>query len=407
MKIKLVQINTVSNGSIGRIMKEIQRQAEAEGIETISFVGRRKPYQDFRCEKFGNGFSFWGHVIINTVFDKQGHGSYFTTKRLVQRLRKEKPDIIHLHNLHGYYLHIPTFIKYLKEEYHGQIFWTFHDCWPFTGHCPYFTMAKCDKWMTECYNCPNKRQYPISWFFDASHSNYHEKKKWFSDIDNLTIIVPSQWMKRLVEKSFMKGYPIKVVSNGIDLNVFRRNKSETIRERYLIPADKKILLGVADVWSKRKGLDDFIDLGKVLPDDYVIVLVGVNRKQMRTFTNNIIGIPHTENQKELAELYSETHIFVNPSREESFSLVTAEAMACGTPSIVLDTSAVGELISEENGVVLHEHKAENYLKAVNKLDNAGVDRNQVAKCAMKYSASNLGKKVVEMYKRRNIQNEIL
>lgn len=397
MKKKLVQINTVSNGSIGRIMKEIQRQAEADGIDTVSYIGRRKPYQGFKCEKFGNTVSFWIHVIINTVFDKQGYGSYFATKKLVRKLRKEKPDIIHLHNLHGYYLHIPMLIKYLKKEYQGKVFWTFHDCWPFTGHCPYFVMVKCDKWETECYNCPNKSQYPISWFFDASRSNYHEKKKWFTGIKDLTIIVPSQWMKGLVEKSFMKDYPIEVIANGVDLNVFHWHKSTSIRKRYHISFNKKILLGVAAVWSKRKGFDDFLELSKVLPDEYVIVLVGVSRKQRLVLPENIIGILHTENQEELAELYSEACIFVNPSMEESFSLVTIEAMACGTPVIVLDTSAVKELVHKDNGIILHGYETENYLKAIMKINEAGMDRNQIAKSVVSYSADCFGKKVVEMY----------
>lgn len=398
MRKKLVQINTVSNGSIGRIMKEIQRRAQLEGYETISFVGRRKVYEDFRCEKFGNGVSFWSHVVINTVFDKQGHGSYFATKKLIRRLREEKPDIIHLHNLHGYYLYIPALMKYLKEEFTGQLFWTFHDCWPFTGHCPYFTMVQCDKWKKECYNCPNKGQYPISWFWDSSRSNYWEKKEWFTGLSNLTIFVPSRWMEGLVKQSFLGGYSVEVVPNGIDLNVFHREEGGQIREKYGIPRNRKILLGVADIWSERKGLHDFLKLGSVLPQEYVIVLVGMNQRQIRKLPEDIIGILHTENLQELVKFYSEASIFVNPSREESFSLVTIEAMACGTPVIVLDTSAVGELVSQECGIVLGKHEAQDYLMAIRDIERKQTDRELIAGRASGYSAVNTGKKVVEFYK---------
>ena len=397
MRRKLVQINTVSNGSIGRIMKEIQKQAEKRGYETISFVGRRKVYTDFKCEKFGNIFSFWSHVIINTVLDKQGHGSYFTTKKLICRLRQENPDIIHLHNLHGYYLNIPELIKYLKEEYKGKIFWTFHDCWPFTGHCPYFTMVECDKWEKECYNCPNKTQYPVSLFCDSSQSNYYEKKKWFADLENLTIIVPSCWMEGLVKRSFMGKYPVKVVANGVDLDVFKRQKDKNIRKRYNIPENKKILLGVADVWSKRKGVEDFLKLGKVLSEEYVIVMVGMSRRKIKHLPENIIGIPHTENMEKLAELYSEAHIFINPSLEESFSLVTVEAMACGTPAIVLDTSAVKELITDTNGIILHTHECGDYIKAIKNIEANGIDHRLISKGSMRYSSIIAAGKVIELY----------
>lgn len=399
MQKKLVQINTVCTGSIGRIMKEIQKRAELSGFQTISFVGRRKVYTEYPCEKFGNGISFWIHVIINTAFDKQGYGSYFDTRKLIKRLRKENPDVIHLHNLHGYYLYLPSLIKYLKNEFKGQLFWTFHDCWPFTGHCPYFTMVNCDRWRRECFACPNKKEYPISWFFDSSRSNYYQKKDWFSDFQNLTIIVPSEWMKALVQSSFMGKYPINVVSNGIDLEIFRYQKKEGIRNKYGISENKKVLLGIADVWSKRKGIDDFIQLAKVLPEEYEIVLVGVSKRTMKQLPQNIIGVPHTENVQELVALYSEAFIFVNPSLEESFSVVTIEAMACGTPVIALDTSAVKELVNDETGVVLHSHASQDYLDAIEKIASRGVKREEIAVYARKYSVDVVMQKMIELYEK--------
>lgn len=381
---KLIQINTVCNTSTGKIMGDIQRCALKHGYDAISFVGRRKPFTDIRCEKIGNGVSFWIHVAINTLFDRQGYGSYFVTKKMIKRIKEENPDIIHLHNLHGYYLNLPLLFDYLGNEFQGQIFWTFHDCWPFTGHCPHFVAAGCDKWKTQCHNCPCKTQYPISFFWDSSRKNYQDKKRMICSLKNLTIITPSEWMKRWINDSFVGQYPIHVISNGIDLEKFSYKVDDNVLNKYSIPSDKKVILGVASVWDQRKGLKDFMELADSIDDDYCIVLVGLNRKQIKKLKPNMIGIERTDNQDEIAVLYSAADVFVNPSVEESFSLVTVEAFACGTPVIVLDTSAVKELVNENNGVVLHSHTTTDYLKAIQRLENKSLSRERVAATARKY-----------------------
>ena len=350
---KLVQINTVCNGSTGRIMGDIQRKANDNGFETISFYGRRKGFKDLKCEKIGNPISFWIHVFINTIFDKQGYGSYFYTKKLVKRLRQENPDIIHLHNIHGYYLNIPVLFKYLKKEYKGKLFWTFHDCWPFTGHCPYFTAVSCNKWQKQCLNCPNKKNYPISLFKDNSYNNYLEKKKLFTNLNNLTIITPSDWLNRLVKKSFLKDYNVITVNNGIDLNIFKPTIDNSIKLKYNIPDNKKILLGVASVWEERKGLNDFLNLSRQLSNEYVIILVGLTKKQIRSISKykNVIGIERTENQLELVKLYSIAYCFLNLTHEDNYPTVNLEAIACGTPVICYDTGGCSEQINDNNGML--------------------------------------------------------
>lgn len=351
---KLVQINTVCNGSTGKIMGDIQRKADEEGFETISFYGRRKGFKDLRCEKIGNPISFWIHVFINTIFDKQGYGSYFYTKKLVKRLKQEKPDIIHLHNIHGYYLNIPILFKYLKEKYNGKIFWTFHDCWPFTGHCAYFTAAKCNKWMKQCRNCPNKKNYPVSLFKDNSYKNYLEKKKLFIGLNNLTIITPSDWLNKLIKKSFLKDYNVVTINNGIDLEIFKPTIDNSIKEKYGIPNDRKILLGVASIWEERKGLNDFLELSKKINDEYIIVLVGLSKKQIKLIRNykNIVGIERTDNQLELVKLYSISYCFLSLTYEDNYPTVNLEAIACGTPVITYDTGGCKEQINNKTGVVV-------------------------------------------------------
>lgn len=398
-KKKLVQVNTVCNTSTGRIMGAIQREAVKRGYEAVSYVGRRKPFEDMACIKFGNPVSFWLHVALTTVFDRQGFGSFLPTGKLVRELRKEKPDIIHLHNLHGYYLNLPLLFRYLTEEFEGEVFWTFHDCWPFTGHCPYFTMADCNKWKTGCSHCPNKKKYPVSLLADRSRKNYEDKKRMFSGLPDLNIVVPSKWMKGLVEESFFKGKKVNVVPNGIDLSIFSYKKDNEVLQKYRIPDDKKMLLGVAVIWDERKGLKDFLKLAERLPDEYHIVLVGLSREQIKRLPHNITGIMRTDSQRELAALYSRADIFINPSLEESFSLVTVEAFACGTPVIALDTSAVKELVNERNGIVLKSHETEDYLQAIKALEEKALSRSTVADCAKKYDNHVVMAQMVDLYEK--------
>lgn len=398
MKKKLIQINTVCNGSTGNIMRQIQLAAEQEGYETISFYGRRKGYPDLPCEKFGGFFGFWSHVIWTTITDRQGVGSYFATRKMVSRLREENPDIIHMHNLHGYYLNYPILFKYLREEFKGKIVWTFHDCWPITGHCPHFVIAKCNKWKKQCESCPNKGVYPISWFFDSSKYNYQLKKKLFLGFGNIIITTPSKWMKSIIEQSFLKDAKTVVVPNGIDLNVFYSREQYRFIQKYNISQNKKMVLGVASIWEERKGLGTFINLAKELDEDYVIVLVGLNKYQVNKMLPNMIGIERTENKEELAELYSRADVFLNPSEEESFSLVTIEAMACGTPVVALDSSAVKELVNDENGIVLHEPRTEDYMRAILVCEKKKEKAKGISESVQKYSSKNMTDAVLEMYK---------
>ena len=390
----LVEINTVVNNSTGRIMHDIQREADISGMETLSIVGRRHVYTDVPCVKFGNALSFWIHVIWTTLTDRHGLEpvlSVIYTRKMVRRIREANPDIIHLHNIHGYYLHYPTLMKYLAYDYKGKIIWTFHDLWPITGHCAYYSAVNCDKWMTGCNHCPNKKRYPVSLGLDGSRKNYEIKKELFTSLSNLTITVPSEWMASQVRQSFMGKYPVEVIHNGIDTAVFDHNRliadlniesnKWTDETAY---SDKKILLSVASIWDERKGLKDLVALSDKLSDDYVMVIVGLSKHQISRLPKGVIGITRTENIDELVSLYSRAHIFINPSLEESFSLVTVEALSCGCPCIVLDTSAVAELVNDDNGVVLHSHKPEDYLDAIKSIENRGYSRESVRATALKY-----------------------
>ena len=357
--------------------------------------------------------SFWTHVIINTLLDRQGHESFSQTKKLVKYLKEEKSVIIHLHNLYGYYLHIPTLFKYLSNDYKGEIVWTFHDLWPITGHCPHYVIAECNKWKNGCHHCANKNVYPISWGVDASSVNYKEKRRLFSSLEKMDIVVPSKWMKKQWEESFLKDKSIHVINNGIDLETFRYYWCDCIYEKYKIPTDKKVILGVASIWEERKGLKSFLKVASALQswsDKYIVILVGLSKQQMKHLSHNVIGIRRTENKQELAALYSRADIFLNMSMEESFSLVTVEAMACGTPVIVLDSSVVKDLVHKEVGLVLHNPDINQYLEAIQIISGWNNNRDTIRENALQYSIENMTEKIFNLYEdrlwyRKNGSNE--
>jgi len=260
------------------------------------------------------------------------------------------PAIIHIHNLHNSYINLPLLFRFIRKK-NIDIVWTFHDCWPITGHCPHFLMTKCDKWKTGCHECPSYKEYPSS-IVDNSECMWKLKKKWFLGVENMTIVAPSQWLANLVKQSFLKDYPIKVINNGIDLSVFQPTCSN-FRKEYSIPDEKYIVLGVAFEWGVRKGLDVFVELaGRLDVERFQIVLVGADNKTDEQLPSCVISIHRTQNQQELAKIYSAADVFINPTREEVFGLVNVEALACGTPGITFDVGGSSECYDKTCGVVV-------------------------------------------------------
>ena len=295
----LLQINTVINsGSTGHIAENIGKLAISKGWKSYIAYGRNPKETASIPIKIGVKSSILFHVLITRLFDLHGFGSYFATKSLIKKIKKIKPDIVHLHNIHGYYIHIGLLFKFL-ERANIPVIWTLHDCWSFTGHCSHYMAVHCTKWKSQCFKCHEKKQYPKSVFFDNSFLNYRIKRKTFTLPESkfLKIVTPSEWLSKDVKISFLSKYESIVINNGIDLNVFRPTKNK-IKEKHSIE-NKKIVLGVASVWSERKGLNDFIQLAECLPENYVIILIGLSKKQIEVLPSKIIGIARTESQTEL------------------------------------------------------------------------------------------------------------
>ena len=263
-----------------------------------------------------------------------------------------------MHNLHSHDLHLGLLFRYFKEK-KIKLYWTFHDCWAFTAYCPYFDLAECEKWKSSCQHCSQRKQF--SWFFDRSKALYQRKKELFSGLD-LTIITPSAWLADLVSQSFLADYPVKVINNGIDLDVFRPRESD-FRQKHGLE-NKFVLLGVAFGWGKRKGLDVFRFLAERLDDSFRIVLVGTNDDIDKTLPKSILSIHRTENQEELAAIYSAADLFVNPTREENYPTVNMESLACGTPVVTFRTGGSAEMLSDTCGAVVTRGDMEAMLEKI-------------------------------------------
>lgn len=342
---KILFVNSVCGiGSTGRICTDLAQEYESQGHEVKIAYGRNgyvpEKYQKYAV-RIGTDFDVKIHGVISRLFDAHGLGSKSATKKFLEWAEEYKPDLLWLHNIHGYYINYELLFEWIKKHPEMEVKWTLHDCWTFTGHCSHFTFAGCDKWKTHCENCPQKKCYPASFFLDRSKENFDRKKQAFTGVKNMTLITSSKWLTDLVKQSFLKEYPVEVRYNTIDTNVFKPTPSD-FREKYNLQ-NKKIVLGVASPWTERKGFYDFLWLAEKLDDSYQIVLVGLTQKQLDMLPKNIIGIRRTNSPEKLAEIYTAADVFVNPSVEETFGMTTVEAAACGTKGIVYSNTACEEV----------------------------------------------------------------
>ena len=363
---KVVQINShCGNGSTGKIVVSVSKRLDDHGIENQIFYSSFTKSDHPDSIMIGSKPMLRLHQLLSRVFGDQGFHSRFATKKLVRRIRKIDPDLILLHNLHGYYLHIGVLFRFLKE-FNKPVLWTLHDCWAFTGHCTHYQIAGCGRWQSGCYNCPNRKEYPYSWFFDRSRTLYQRKKELFTSVDHLILITPSDWLRGEVEKSFLKDVPAVTIHNGIDLNVFKPICSD-FREKHGI-GQRKMILGVSSVWKDAKGLDDFIRMAERLdPIDYAVVMVGTNQKIDELLPEEIISIHRTENQEDLARIYSAADVFVNATREDNYPTVNMEALACGTPVVTFDTGGCSETIVNGCGTKVKSNSVEELIEVLRNL----------------------------------------
>ena len=375
MAMRVAQINVTATLSTGRIAVGISQVLVEQGHKGLIAFSRGYPPADMPWIRVGSRADMLWHGARARLTDRVGFYSKLATRKLVKQLRAYRPDVVHLHNLHGYYLHLPTLFHFLRDE--GiPVVWTLHDCWAYTGHCAYYTMAPgdasrregrthrqgttrgCDRWKKGCSSCPQKYAYPSSLLLDQSGRNWAEKRRLFTGLECLFLVTPSQWLQGEVRKSFLGGYPTHVIPNGIDIEAFRPCEdadylADVIHKHGLAQlGERKLLLGVASTWDERKGLRDFEELAAVLGPEYWIVLVGLSEKQRERLPLEILGIGRLESIRELCAFYTVADLYVSLSHEETMGMTLIEAMACGTQVLCYDATALPENVTEAVGSVV-------------------------------------------------------
>ena len=376
----VLMINVVCGiRSTGRICTDLATELEAQGHEVKIAYGREDVPEQFQkyAVRIGTDFDVKFHGIKARLFDGCGWGSKKATERFIEWVKEFNPDVIHLHNIHGYYINVEVLFNYLRTC-EKKIIWTLHDCWAFTGHSAFCDAVNCEKWITGCDNCPNMKEYPAS-FTDHSKKNWEKKKQLMQMIPNLYIVTPSKWLAGLVRKSFLEQYPVTVIHNGIDTSQFFPLQND-FREYYRI-ADKFVLLGVATAWDEMKGLSDYLKLASLLGDDYQVVLVGLTKEQIERLPSNVVGIERTNSVRELSYIYSSADLYLNLSYCENYPTVNLEAVACGTPVLTYNTGGSPE--SAQAGIVVPKGDLNAVVEAVMKCredrPSVNIDRNKIDK----------------------------
>ena len=349
-------INTVPNGSTGGIMMKEHRELLAAGEESFAFWGRGRAGEGDRELRFATDAEVRLDALRTRLDGKAGFHSKAATRRLLERLDEIKPNVVHLHNLHGYYVNIEMLFEWLAAH-DCKVEWTLHDCWAFTGHCAHFAYVKCAQWKTHCAyfeeRCPQLGTYPKTYSKASCAWNFDQKRRLFNLVPagRMKLIAPSQWLANLVGESFLSKYPVEVRHNTIDTSVFKPTPSD-LRERYGI-GDRFMILGVASPWTERKGLADFVRLaGELDSEKYAIVLVGLSEKQVKELPAGIVGLTRTDSREELAGIYSTADVFFNPTVEDNYPTVNLEAEACGTPVVTYDTGGCRETVQGEDSCVV-------------------------------------------------------
>ena len=390
---KILQISSNwGRGGPGGVVKDLHYCIINNGDESVIAYGRDRIPSDISSIRIGSKFDNYVHALFTRFFDRAGFGSTLATKKLIKMISANNPDIIHLHNLLGYYINIEVLFSFLKK-YNKPVIWTIHDCWPVTGHCINFERINCEKWVAGCYDCKLKKEYPESYFFDLSKRNWVEKREVFTGIPNMVLVCPSKWLKNIIANSFLKDYPIFVFPNGIDLTVFHPVKSN-FREKYNLD-DKIVLLAVAGVWNQMKGEHLLYEISTKLNENYKIVMVGKSSRKNRP--KSIIYIERTNNLEELVKWYSTADLFINPTFGDNFPTVNIEALACGLPIVTNNTGGRVEIAGNKIGRIVQTKTAEEFVDKIYECVSLNISKEECVKEARKYDKNSCFSNYLKLY----------
>ncbi len=421
---RIAHINVTATLSTGRIAADLCRLSIRQGHEALLCYGRGNAPVDIPTLRVGDllpdpeehrrgaiakslrrlrrrvrlGSASMGvriHAGLSRITDRAGFYSRHTTRRFIRQLELWQPDLIHLHNIHGYYLHLPTLMDYLRRT-QVPVVWTLHDSWAYTGHCAYYQFpvepflrsrndtakplrqrnskpSACLKWQEGCSRCPLKRTYPASWLLDRSTRNYKDKKALFSGLPHITLVTPSQWLADEVRRSFLSQYPVYAMPNGIDLSLYAPCDDARFMQETAVfygldqVGERKLVLSVAAVWDERKGLADLVELARALGDGYCVAAVGLTQRQIDALPYYMLGLPRTRNVRDLCVLYTAADVYVSMSQGETMGMTLVEAMACGTQVLCYQSTAMPELITPRCGETVPVGDIDAAVRAVKQL----------------------------------------
>lgn len=395
---KLLQINITANwGSTGKIAEAINLAAQRKGWECSTAYGRWANPSKFPTYKVGNKWDMYVHYFENRIFDREGLSSRKATKALIRHIEQLKPDVISLHNIHDHYLNYELLFRYLNKT-DIKVVWTFHDCWAFTGHCFHFVTKDCMRWKTGCHDCPLHHLYPNT-VLDRSVKNYALKKELFSANKNLAIVACSDWLGDFVRESFLGDKRLEIIHNGVDLMVFRPQEGKESRESK--EGERRVfkIIAVSSVWYPNKGELDIYKLRTMLPEDeYEITMVGLSAEQAKNLPKGIRGIQRTQNVQELAQLYSEADVLINPTYEDNFPTVNIEALACGTPVITYKTGGSPEAVDDKTGIVVEQGDIDALADAIRQMKESPLSSEACRKRAEEhFDKDKCFEKYIELY----------
>lgn len=392
---KIAFINTYGNGSTGKIVDSLKNLCAKNGFEVRSYYSRGYCATPQTSKRFFSRSGFYFDALMTRIFDNHGLNSKNNTRLLLKDLAEFSPDIIHIHNLHGYWINYKMLFSFIKTR-NIKVVLTLHDCWMFTGHCTYFDYVNCEKWQVGCSKCPLKNEYPKSIFFDRSKKNFESKKETFTSLDanQMVIISPSEWLKSKVDLSFLNKYQCLVINNGIDLGVFKPVASD-IRLKFGL-SNKVVILSVANYWDERKGLKFVFECAKE-KKDWRFVCIGHDKHVDGPAPKNVICFDRTDSQEELIKWYSTADLLLNVTLEDNYPTTNLESIACGTPVVTFNTGGSPESIVKTNaGSVCYERNTEALIQQIEKCLLNG---KPTIEDLYSISSERMGLNYIELYKK--------
>ncbi len=392
--VKVLQINSVYGvKSTGRIVYELALLQQKNHIEAYVISGEKNAEAD-NVHVMSSKLYLKLNILLTRLFGKHGFYNKLATRRMLKFVKAVSPDVIHLHNLHGHYINVKMLFKYI-HKHNIPVVWTLHDCWAFTGHCPHFDYIGCEKWKKGCFDCSQRRGYPDSWFFDRSKGNYKAKKELFTSIEKMHIVTPSHWLASLAKQSFLGKYPVSVIHNGIDTKKFSPVNSQLKKRLGL--EDKFVILGIVSNLNSTKGGQCFLELSEYLAEDEHIVLLSLE-KDSEKLPENITAIPRLELAEEMAEVYSGADVFVNPTLQDTFSMINIEALAGGVPVVSFNTGGSTESLSDKCGVVVEKGNVSKLYEGIKRVRAGEFCRENCRQRGLEFSSERCFSKYIDIYK---------